>query len=1131
MAKRFDVETVPLDPVRGIPTIIDVPTDGPVVIPGGGLLSEAIYARHDGDLLIELADGSRMVVSGYFDQAAPPPIASEAGAHVSADVVAALAGNDSAPLTPEIPVTAPIGRIEAAEGEVTIVRADGSRIDAEAGMLVGRGDRIETSAEGSAGFLFADEGTFSLGGSGRAIFEDLVFDPESATAHATFVVQQGTFSFAGGGISALDGAFAIKTPSATINVDGASGAGLVERDGATTVTYLRHEDTNDGVIKISNPAGTEILDQSYEALVIEDFFTRPSGVFRLGPRDTAEHFGDAVSALPDASIIMPSSLLGAQRGADPATQAQRADDPSSPSPGDSFATEIQVDRDTAFEIAARKAAIAQSARDAADEAIRDAEAAEQSARQQSASADAVANEKTADADALRARALDVLEESGRRDKAFEEALRRAEETAAREESAARDVAETDIAEGQAAERLASAEEAVRQALEAAERARAEALEILEEARAKEEAFAAAQEAAQQAKEEEEARALAVAEADAAEDAAAAALRLADAAAEIAKADALAAERVAAEAGTAAEIVETVVERELAAIDPALLNPPANNELGLAAGDWTSNTNASMDVIAESIAAGQRAAREAFQAALDNGLTTESAMNKAITAAEAYGGAAAADRVIAGGPDGLIGTGDDDEIVIAGGEGGFVEGYTDAGAIGTDVLIGGGAEDGFIGGFGGTGGNGVDGIFGFNFAFTAITIDLTTPNRREDRDDDVFAVTADEITADTIRGSSLADFLVGTSDDSTIGGLEGDDFIYGDTPTNYLSGTHNITNTLTNPTFAATGGNDLISGGAGGDSIWGGAGVDTLYGDVPTNTAGFDFSLGSTVAGADNLYGGDGNDRLIGGGAADTLQGEGGDDTFVLGDDDGANDTVWGGDSTADAGTDTVDYSGAGAAVNVNLNTGSAVGATTGTDTLSGIENATGTEFGDTMTGSADANTLSGGGGNDTVSGLAGADNIFGYADDDVLVGGQGADILTGGTGADTFQFEGGTGATTAAKVASLDHDIINDYNVSEADLFMLSDGDFALGAAGTLTDGVNYFEATDTVFNAAPQDLSGGVANAGIVVLGAGSGGGGADLWYTSDASAMTDSNSYQIATVNGADRSTIDAGDFSLKV
>ena len=39
-----------------------------------------------------------------------------------------------------------------------------------------------------------------------------------------------------------------------------------------------------------------------------------------------------------------------------------------------------------------------------------------------------------------------------------------------------------------------------------------------------------------------------------------------------------------------------------------------------------------------------------------------------------------------------------------------------------------------------------------------------------------------------------------------------------------------------------------------------------------------------------------------------------------------------------------------------------------------------------------------------------------------------------------------------------------------------------------------------------------------------------AQLWYTDNASAMTDTNSYQLATVSGADRSTLDAGDFNLK-
>ena len=56
---------------------------------------------------------------------------------------------------------------------------------------------------------------------------------------------------------------------------------------------------------------------------------------------------------------------------------------------------------------------------------------------------------------------------------------------------------------------------------------------------------------------------------------------------------------------------------------------------------------------------------------------------------------------------------------------------------------------------------------------------------------------------------------------------------------------------------------------------------------------------------------------------------------------------------------------------------------------------------------------------------------------------------------DEFRFQGGSGANALARAASLGTDIINDYNASEGDLFMLSDADFSLGNAGTLVDGNN----------------------------------------------------------------------------
>jgi len=192
-------------------------------------------------------------------------------------------------------------------------------------MLIARGDRIETDSDGSASFLFADESTFAVAGDARAIFEDLVFDPDSTAAHATFVVQEGTFSFSGGGIAATDGAFAIKTPSATLHVGGASGSGRLEGDGGTMVTYLRADDVGDGAIRVSNPAGTQILDRAYEVTTVDDYFSVPSNIFRLGPRDAVEHFGDALAPLPDALAKMPESLLSTARGADPASRAVTAE--------------------------------------------------------------------------------------------------------------------------------------------------------------------------------------------------------------------------------------------------------------------------------------------------------------------------------------------------------------------------------------------------------------------------------------------------------------------------------------------------------------------------------------------------------------------------------------------------------------------------------------------------------------------------------------------------------------------------------------------------------------------------------------------------------------------------------------
>lgn len=151
-------------------------------------------------------------------------------------------------------------------------------------------------------------------------------------------------------------------------------------------------------------------------------------------------------------------------------------------------------------------------------------------------------------------------------------------------------------------------------------------------------------------------------------------------------------------------------------------------------------------------------------------------------------------------------------------------------------------------------------------------------------------------------------------------------------------------------------------------------------------------------------------------------------------------------------------------------------------------------------------TVTGGGGNDTIGGGAGVDT---------LTGGGGNDVLTGGTGTDIFRFANGTGASAAAKVASLGTDTITDF-VNGTDVFQLSNATFGLGSSGPLSN------------LALNTSLSGVIgAGTGIVAIGTANSGS-VDLYYCDDLSNAS-SNSYQIAHVTGLSVNQVDVSDFQL--
>jgi Ca2+-binding RTX toxin-like protein len=346
------------------------------------------------------------------------------------------------------------------------------------------------------------------------------------------------------------------------------------------------------------------------------------------------------------------------------------------------------------------------------------------------------------------------------------------------------------------------------------------------------------------------------------------------------------------------------------------------------------------------------------------------------------------------PKKIYGTPNDDvikgpqfeDVVIYGGDGDDdLKGYghnnalygedgddTLSGSIGVDILIAGDGHDKLYGNFGAdwlsgdsgndvlNGGEGGDYLFGGAGSDTAsylntspikgsagVSVSLLTGYAAGN---DAEGDQLDSI--ENLIGSNFDDNLSGDNNNNDIDGQGGHDALFG------------------------FGGDDHLLDDYGDDDLYGGDGNDELDGG----------------RGYDDLYGGDDIDVLDGGLHDDRLYGQAGDDWLAGG--HGA-DVINGG-----SGIDTAAYSESSAAVTIDLSVAFANGGHATGDTLSGIENVRGSDFGDTLSGDGGANTLA---------------------------GGMGTDVLKGNGDADIFYFSSGT------MELGRDADRIMDFNQAEGD--------------------------------------------------------------------------------------------------
>ncbi|WP_342239452.1 M10 family metallopeptidase C-terminal domain-containing protein [Inquilinus sp. OTU3971] len=281
--------------------------------------------------------------------------------------------------------------------------------------------------------------------------------------------------------------------------------------------------------------------------------------------------------------------------------------------------------------------------------------------------------------------------------------------------------------------------------------------------------------------------------------------------------------------------------------------------------------------------------------------------------------------------------------------------------------------------------------------------------------------------ENVSGTQLADTVIGDGTSNTIFGNGGNDSLEGGAGADFISGGNGddlIQGGTGDDTLTAGSGKDQIYGNDGndrfyieqgwnagiGEAFFGGAGIDTFDASTvihpffsatinlqdgiftDSNFPGYEIWLSSV----ENAIGTDENDLITGSGENNVLTlGAGNDNAWGL----GGNDTLLGeagddllrGGTGADvlnggAGTDLATYYESFVGISVNLATGVGTGGEAQGDTLSGIEN------------------LSGSQANDTLVGNAGVNRLHGYAGNDVVRGGAGADVLIGGAGVDTASY-------------------------------------------------------------------------------------------------------------------------------
>jgi hypothetical protein len=145
----------------------------------------------------------------------------------------------------------PVGKVEKAQGGVSVIREDGKKAKGTPELNLYAGDSITTAKDGVVWFSLSDGARFRLGNDAQMEVDELSSEAEDDTTHLSLVLGYLWSKIQKIGVSR--GKFNLHTPTAVMGVRGTEFDAVVSIDASSTVAV------DEGVVDVESEAGKVTL--------------------------------------------------------------------------------------------------------------------------------------------------------------------------------------------------------------------------------------------------------------------------------------------------------------------------------------------------------------------------------------------------------------------------------------------------------------------------------------------------------------------------------------------------------------------------------------------------------------------------------------------------------------------------------------------------------------------------------------------------------------------------------------------------------------------------------------------------------------------------------------------------------